>query len=312
MIAAGWEVGAHTLTHPDLTTVDDAALEAEVAGSRKLLRKRLGVPITAFCYPAGRNDARVRAAVKTPGFTTATTDEPGIAGSKDDPFALPRIRVTAPTARRPCSSTCGPGQARPDRAGPSQPRPSPASSSTACAALRPFSAITLPGRMRRGAAEVDAVDRRARRQPVLPHLVGRDLALEDVAAGQADALLDVRRAEHLVVDEDVAEAGRERVDQRDELLRDLVAARVPVALREVVRRVLAEDAQQVVALGRGRRVVAGLDVDLAEADGGLAARAGVGGVLRGLEPVRQVDRRLRRASARPARRSTPAARSARR
>jgi peptidoglycan/xylan/chitin deacetylase (PgdA/CDA1 family) len=93
MIAAGWEVGAHTLTHPDLTTVDDAALEREIAGSRELLQRRLGVPVTAFCYPAGRNDARVRAAVRAAGFTTATTVEPGIAAPGDDPFALPRIRV---------------------------------------------------------------------------------------------------------------------------------------------------------------------------------------------------------------------------
>lgn len=93
MIDAGWEVGAHTLTHPDLTTVDDASLAREIAGSRALLRRRLGVPVTAFCYPAGRNDARVRAAVKAAGFTTATTVEPGIARPGDDPFALPRIRV---------------------------------------------------------------------------------------------------------------------------------------------------------------------------------------------------------------------------
>jgi peptidoglycan/xylan/chitin deacetylase (PgdA/CDA1 family) len=93
MVAAGWEVGAHTLTHPDLTTVGDATLRREVAGSRALLRRRLGVPVTAFCYPAGRNDARVRAAVKAAGYTTATTVEPGIARPGDDPFALPRIRV---------------------------------------------------------------------------------------------------------------------------------------------------------------------------------------------------------------------------
>ena len=75
----------------------------------------------------------------------------------------------------------------------------------------------------------------------------------------------------------VVEAGREAVDQVDELLRDLVAAGRPVHL---VGRVLAEDAQQVaVARGAGRRVVAGLDVDLAEADGGLAAVAALEGAL---------------------------------
>ncbi len=93
MIAAGWEVGAHTISHPDLTTVDDATLVREIDGSRKLLRRRLGVPVDAFCYPAGRNDERVRSAVEAAGFTTATTVEPGIAGRRDDPFALPRIRV---------------------------------------------------------------------------------------------------------------------------------------------------------------------------------------------------------------------------
>jgi peptidoglycan/xylan/chitin deacetylase (PgdA/CDA1 family) len=93
MISAGWEIGAHTLTHPDLTTVGAVALRREVAGSRALLRLRLGAPVNAFCYPAGRSDARVRAAVAAAGFTTATTVEPGIASSRDDPFALPRIRV---------------------------------------------------------------------------------------------------------------------------------------------------------------------------------------------------------------------------
>ena len=93
MVAAGWEVGAHTLTHPDLTTVDDATLRREVAGSRALLQRRLRIPVHAFCYPAGRNDARVRAAVRAAGYTTATTVEPGIASPRDDPFALPRIRV---------------------------------------------------------------------------------------------------------------------------------------------------------------------------------------------------------------------------
>jgi peptidoglycan/xylan/chitin deacetylase (PgdA/CDA1 family) len=37
LLADGWEVDAHTLTHPDLTTVDAARLRREVAGERLLL-----------------------------------------------------------------------------------------------------------------------------------------------------------------------------------------------------------------------------------------------------------------------------------
>ena len=117
--------------------------------------------------------------------------------------------------------------------------------------MRPLRAITLPAGMGGGAAEVEAGHRRARRQPSLPHLVGRHLALEDVAAGEADPALDVGRAEHLAVLQAVGEVGREAADQVDELALDVAAAAVPVALGEVVGRVLAEDAQQVLALGAG-------------------------------------------------------------
>src|SRR5213079_603651 len=34
MLAAGWELDSHTITHPDLTQVDDAQLWREVDGSR--------------------------------------------------------------------------------------------------------------------------------------------------------------------------------------------------------------------------------------------------------------------------------------
>jgi peptidoglycan/xylan/chitin deacetylase (PgdA/CDA1 family) len=93
MIAAGWEVDAHSLTHPDLTTLDAAALRREVAGSRAAIRARFGVEVDAFCYPAGRYDATVEAAVRAAGYRAATTERPGAARPSDDPYALPRIRV---------------------------------------------------------------------------------------------------------------------------------------------------------------------------------------------------------------------------
>jgi peptidoglycan/xylan/chitin deacetylase (PgdA/CDA1 family) len=93
LIAAGWEIDSHTLTHPDLRTLDDASLARELAGSRALLRRTFAVPVAFFCYPAGRYDARVQAAVRAAGYRAATTVEPGIASASDNPYALPRIRV---------------------------------------------------------------------------------------------------------------------------------------------------------------------------------------------------------------------------
>ncbi len=92
MIDAGWEVDAHTITHPDLTTLDDATLEKEVAGSRRKLQKTLGAPVDFFCYPAGAFDERVVAAVEAAGYEGATTTERGLATAAA-PFELPRIRI---------------------------------------------------------------------------------------------------------------------------------------------------------------------------------------------------------------------------
>jgi peptidoglycan/xylan/chitin deacetylase (PgdA/CDA1 family) len=93
MIGDGWEIDAHSLTHPDLTTLDATALRREVAGSRTAIQERFGVSVNAFCYPAGRYDATVEAAVRAAGYRAATTVEQGVARASADRYALPRIRV---------------------------------------------------------------------------------------------------------------------------------------------------------------------------------------------------------------------------
>lgn len=93
MLAAGWELASHSITHPDLTTLGAAALRREVAGSRTALRRRFGVPVATFCYPAGRYNATVVAAVRAAGYRAATTVVPGVARPGDDRMLLPRIRV---------------------------------------------------------------------------------------------------------------------------------------------------------------------------------------------------------------------------
>lgn len=93
MMRDGWEIDAHTLTHVDLTTLDPVRLGHEVAGSRAWLHRAFGVPVDFFCYPAGRYDPAVEAAVHAAGYLGATTTNAGIASRKDDPFAMPRVRI---------------------------------------------------------------------------------------------------------------------------------------------------------------------------------------------------------------------------
>jgi peptidoglycan/xylan/chitin deacetylase (PgdA/CDA1 family) len=92
LIAAGWEIDSHTVDHPDLTTLGASRLDYELRASRQMLRQRFGVPALFFCYPFGRYDARVQAAVKAAGYLAATTENEGYATAAD-PYALKRVRV---------------------------------------------------------------------------------------------------------------------------------------------------------------------------------------------------------------------------
>jgi peptidoglycan/xylan/chitin deacetylase (PgdA/CDA1 family) len=96
MIDAGWELAAHTIHHLDLTTLDAEQLTEEVAGSRQILRREYGVPVADFCYPAGRFDDTVIAAVKAAGYTGATTEIPGYA-TREAPFELARFEILGST-----------------------------------------------------------------------------------------------------------------------------------------------------------------------------------------------------------------------
>jgi peptidoglycan/xylan/chitin deacetylase (PgdA/CDA1 family) len=92
MLTAGWELDAHTITHPDLTHVDDARLWQEVHGSRVDLQREFHVPVDFFCYPSGRYDAHVIEAVRRAGYLGATTTNYGLARPQDI-YTLHRIRI---------------------------------------------------------------------------------------------------------------------------------------------------------------------------------------------------------------------------
>lgn len=92
MIAAGWELAAHTIHHLDLTELGPEQLQEETAGARKLLQDEFHVPVKNFCYPAGQFDETVIAAVEKAGYVGATTEIPGYAES-DAPYELARFEI---------------------------------------------------------------------------------------------------------------------------------------------------------------------------------------------------------------------------
>jgi peptidoglycan/xylan/chitin deacetylase (PgdA/CDA1 family) len=93
LLAAGWEIDSHSLTHPDLTTLGPARLRAELTGSRARIRDLFGVPANFFAYPSGRLNAGVVAAVRRAGYLAATTTRRGYATPRDR-FRLARVQVS--------------------------------------------------------------------------------------------------------------------------------------------------------------------------------------------------------------------------
>jgi peptidoglycan/xylan/chitin deacetylase (PgdA/CDA1 family) len=84
---------AHSLTHPNLTALDDHVARHEIAGSKDELERRLGRPVEAFSYPTGLFGERERSLVAEAGFRVAVSCEPGVNGPGTDRLALRRRQI---------------------------------------------------------------------------------------------------------------------------------------------------------------------------------------------------------------------------
>jgi peptidoglycan/xylan/chitin deacetylase (PgdA/CDA1 family) len=90
-LAAGHEIGSHSLTHRNLRHLEPAALREEVVASKKLLEDRFGLPIRHFCYPYGSWNTLVRDCVAEAGYATACTMDFGVNPEVQGRFELRRI-----------------------------------------------------------------------------------------------------------------------------------------------------------------------------------------------------------------------------
>ncbi len=94
MDRAGIEIGAHTVSHANLTKLSNDSMYHELLDSRIALQAIVGHPVLDFCYPAGNFDARVVQMVAEQGYQSATTTVEGIGHASTDRFTWTRTRVS--------------------------------------------------------------------------------------------------------------------------------------------------------------------------------------------------------------------------
>lgn len=91
LAAAGLELGAHTVTHRDLSALDLETCRQEVETSRAVVRELIGQAVDTFAYPYCRHGPAALEAVRGAGFSAAVSGEGrGNAGR----FTLERAMIT--------------------------------------------------------------------------------------------------------------------------------------------------------------------------------------------------------------------------
>jgi peptidoglycan/xylan/chitin deacetylase (PgdA/CDA1 family) len=95
MAAAGMEIGAHTVSHPVLSTVDAPTAVEEIRGSAATLTALTGIQPRGFAYPNGQPQRDYRTEhvrmVRDLGFDFAVSTSWGRAERDSDPHQLPRV-----------------------------------------------------------------------------------------------------------------------------------------------------------------------------------------------------------------------------
>ena len=91
----GMSIGAHTVTHPILTSLTHDVARDEIANGRRDLEETLGERVKLFAYPNGKPvrdyDASHATLVREMGFDAAVSTSWGVASRETNLFQLPRF-----------------------------------------------------------------------------------------------------------------------------------------------------------------------------------------------------------------------------
>ena len=92
-VAAGWEIGAHTMSHPRLTTLPLPKAAFEIERSKAALEAALHTEIVSFAYPYGDCNEAVKNAVRAAGFALGIATDTGGLRIEDDRMQIFRVNM---------------------------------------------------------------------------------------------------------------------------------------------------------------------------------------------------------------------------
>lgn len=92
-IKSGMDIGAHSRTHVDLTTISSNEAHSEIFGCKVDLEKIFQLKIFDFCYPYGKFNDDIISIVNSAGYNLATSMHRGRVNKTSDFLALPRIPI---------------------------------------------------------------------------------------------------------------------------------------------------------------------------------------------------------------------------
>ncbi len=90
---AGFQCGAHSMSHPRLAEVSVSMCRAELLDCRHLLEDRLGHEVQHLAYPYGSYNESVREIAAQAGYVSACSTRKGLSAPDDDSLALHRVPV---------------------------------------------------------------------------------------------------------------------------------------------------------------------------------------------------------------------------
>ncbi len=96
MAQQGWEIGAHTVTHPILTRIGLCHATCELRVAKSVIEDALEQPVNLCAFPNGKRSdfsANIKAITKEVGYQAAVTTLPGVNDRRSDLFELRRLSI---------------------------------------------------------------------------------------------------------------------------------------------------------------------------------------------------------------------------